>query len=365
MPNRLEQLNAICPYYTMFPLAFPLSRLQGARHGEWVLDPFCGRGTTNYAARLLGLPSVGVDSNPVAAAIAEAKLVAPSAAAVVKACERMLRGQRGRVERPQGEFWRLCYGSRTLSQICLLRDTLIEDCKSPARKGLRALLLGCLHGPRTKGRPSYLSNQMPRTYAAKPAYAVGFWKDQQLLPPEVDVLEVVRWRAEHYFGEVPDAAEGKIVCADSRRVDLEALGGSAWWVITSPPYYGMRTYVPDQWLRNWFLGGPSEVDYRAEAQLRHLSPDVFVDELAGVWRNVARASKKGARMVVRFGGISDRQQDPRDLLRRSLRAADCGWKLLTATVAPGPPRARRQANQFQTMLPEPIQEHDYYARYLC
>ena len=30
------------------------------------------------------------------------------------------------------------------------------------------------------------------------------------------------------------------------------------WVVTSPPYYGLRTYGPDQWLRQWFLGGPAE-----------------------------------------------------------------------------------------------------------
>ncbi len=71
----LKALNAVCPYYTMFPLDFPLRTLAGrARKGDWVADPFCGRGTTNFAARLLGLPSVGVDSSPVAVALTQAKL---------------------------------------------------------------------------------------------------------------------------------------------------------------------------------------------------------------------------------------------------------------------------------------------------
>src|SRR6266850_529225 len=83
-------LNGVCPYYTMFPLDFPLKRLRNARPGEWVIDPFCGRGSTNYAARLLGLPSVGVDSNPVAAAIAEAKLVATTPEWIVRTCKRIL-----------------------------------------------------------------------------------------------------------------------------------------------------------------------------------------------------------------------------------------------------------------------------------
>ena len=64
---RNDALNAVCPYYTMYPLDFPLSVLKKhGKRGDWVLDPFCGRGTTNFAARLLEMPSVGVDSSPVA-----------------------------------------------------------------------------------------------------------------------------------------------------------------------------------------------------------------------------------------------------------------------------------------------------------
>ena len=69
-------LNRICAYFTMFPLRLPHAILcRRARAGDRVLDPFCGRGTTNYAARLCGLDSVGVDSSAVAAAIAAAKVV--------------------------------------------------------------------------------------------------------------------------------------------------------------------------------------------------------------------------------------------------------------------------------------------------
>ena len=53
-------LNTVCPYYTMFPLGFPLGQLNTAQKDDWVLDPFCGRGTTIFAARLRGLGCVGI-----------------------------------------------------------------------------------------------------------------------------------------------------------------------------------------------------------------------------------------------------------------------------------------------------------------
>src|SRR5438034_630555 len=46
-------LNAICPYYTMFPLEYPFSILKKYRKRPIrLLDPFCGRGTSIYAGRM-------------------------------------------------------------------------------------------------------------------------------------------------------------------------------------------------------------------------------------------------------------------------------------------------------------------------
>src|SRR6202790_488634 len=67
-------LNAICPYFTMFPLEFPLKVLRKHKSARLVFDPFCGRGTTLYAARWLGLRAIGMDCSPVAVAISQAKL---------------------------------------------------------------------------------------------------------------------------------------------------------------------------------------------------------------------------------------------------------------------------------------------------
>ena len=359
----LLRLNGLAPYYTMFPLSFPFKALSKAITGDWVLDPFCGRGTTVLAARLRGLPSVGIDSNPVAGAIASAKLASVKPFEIIALARETLDDRRpGPVsDTPRGEFWDLCYTSETLRDICRIRNRLLESCSTRVEVALRGLMLGILHGPLMKTRPTYLSNQMPRTYSTKPDPAVRYWRKRDLLPPAVDVLAAIGRRARFSFQEVPPATSGKVVIGDSRQFDYECLGTSFSWVITSPPYYGMRTYFPDHWLRNWFVGGPADVDYRADDQLSHHGEAKFVEDLSSVWRRVAGVCHPEARLVCRFGALPSCERDPRDLIRRSLADADCGWRITTIRDAGSSHLGRRQCDQFGGGKNDPLDEIDVYA----
>lgn len=356
----LTALNAICPYYTMFPLAFPFHVLDGrAKKGDWVVDPFCGRGTTNFAARLLGLPSYGVDSSPVAVALTQAKLADARVSDVVRTARRILDSMPSRVPVPMSEFWERAFESSVLRQICWFRTDLLRDCSNDSRLLLRAILLGALHGPRTKSATSHLSNQCPRTFAPKPDYAVRFWRKKRMKPPVVDLIEVVRARARRYLSKRPPHTPAEVVLGDSREVGV--FGPHKFrWAITSPPYYGMRTYIPDQWLRNWFLGGPPKVVYKLTAsELNHCSPDAFADGLRKVWTGLAANAQGSAQLVIRFGGIADRDVDPMTLLKTSI--SDSGWRLTTAVSAGDANAGRRQATQFVHGGPAPKEEHDFYA----
>ena len=356
----LRALNAICPYYTMFPLDFPLRVLRGrAKKGDWVVDPFCGRGTTNFAARLLGLSSYGVDSSPVAVALTRAKLADARTSDVVRVARQILKTMPSRVAVPQGEFWDRAYEKFVLRQVCWLRQELLRDCSSDSRLLLRAILLGALHGPRTKFASSHLSNQCPRTFAPKPDYAVRFWRGRRMRPPAVDVIKVVQTRAERYLSERPKHSMARVILGDSRAAGV--FGSQKFrWAITSPPYYGMRTYIPDQWLRNWFVGGPAAVAYAPPArEIGHISADAFAADLRKVWKGLAANATRDANLVVRFGGIGDRHVDPVRLLKASL--ANSGWRLSTAISAGDANSGRRQATQFRHGGPAPEEEHDFYA----
>ncbi|GAI17266.1 unnamed protein product, partial [marine sediment metagenome] len=264
-------INAVCPYFTMYPLDFPLAVLEkNALTDQWVLDPFCGRGTTNLAARLLGMGSVGIDSSQVAVAIAKAKLAVSSPRRVIRVAQRILSEWVDPNCIPEGPFWRWAFHESTLRAICKLRESLRQECRSQAGILLRAILLGALHGPLTKNTPSYLSNQSPRTFSPKPGYAVKYWQAREMRPPKIDVLSVIRKRTERYLKNQLPKTEGFIRCDDSRRIATLDIKKRFDWIVTSPPFFGMRTYIPDQWLRAWFLGGPDHVEYKQpETQLSH------------------------------------------------------------------------------------------------
>lgn len=330
----------------MFPLEFPLSRLARARKGQWVLDPFCGRGTTMFAARLRGLGSVGIDASPVAAAIAAAKVARADPDEVETLAVELLQTVRTPADIPTGDFWDWAFHPSTLIDVCLLREQLAEiPPGNDAAAVLRAIVLGILHGPLCKGAPTYLSNQMPRTYATKPGAAVKFWSMRDMRPPRVDVLETIRRRIRYTLADVPQERDGLVYCGDSAAV-LKTIRRRFDWVITSPPYYRMYTYVPDQWLRSWFVGGPPHVDYSTDNQLRHTSVDTFVDDLSSVWSTAASRCNPEARMAVRFGALPSVETDlsPEHILRRSLEQSG-RWKVTQVRDSGQPNNRGRQALQ--------------------
>lgn len=343
----------------MFPLEYPLSVLDGrSLAGDWVLDPFCGRGTTNFAARLLGLNSLGVDSSPVAVAITAAKSARTNTEDVVQEASSLL-AEQPKAQIPEGAFWTWAYHPQVLHNLCRLRTALLDDATSPARAALRGVILGALHGPLQKHVPGYFSNQAPRTYAPKPAYAVKFWSTRNLEPPSVDVLEVIERRARRFFG-TPVPGEAVVRLGDARTLGvLDPVSTPFRWVITSPPYYGMRTYVADQWLRMWFLGGPADVDYRPGAQLSHASPGDFAADLRIVWRHAAAGSRDDAELAIRFGAIRDRAVDPTDVLMASLRESD--WVVQDVRPAGDAQAGRRQADAFLRTRSTPVYEIDVRA----
>lgn len=347
-------LNAICPYFTMFPLEYPTKILKRFKsESPIILDPFCGRGTSLFAARKLGLDAWGIDSSPVAVAIARAKLASCEPHAVVELAEKLLQEQY-KVPVPKNEFFSWAYHIDTLTQLCTIRHGLLNLEKDTDESiVLRALCLGALHGPLSKSidSASYFSNQMLRTFSSKPDYSVRYWKERNMLPPKIDIISVIRKRVFRLHGltdKIPSNFQ-QVLMGDSRlSKSLELVRNDFNTVITSPPYYGMKTYVQDQWLRNWFLGGADYVDYSVNQQLDHNGHAVFADSLGQVWRNMALSNAERLKMFVRFGIIPSAKVDAKKLFLESLEASNVNWKIVSIRNAKTANEGKRQAGQMKS-----------------
>lgn len=361
--NKDFAFNAICPYYTMFPLEFPMRHLRKHRNeSPTVYDPFCGRGTTIYAARKLGLRSYGLDTSPIAVAIARAKLASAELDNIIALAERLL--AKTAKDMPERRFFRKAFSKKTLSEVCSLREGLLNlERETDESAILRAAALGCLHGPlpQREGTPSYFSNQMPRTFASKPDYSVKYWRDHAMLPPTASVIDVLKKKLKRILDLNTNSPSNirNVKCLDARKISSFGKIEGPLVVVTSPPYYGMRTYVQDQWLRMWFLGGDEKIDYENHHQLCHGSHQSFIEDLAKVWRIIARRAQDDAHLYVRFGSIPSAKSDPRKILKASLEEAG-SWRLISVRNADTSHNGKRQAD-YMGGESEPSTEFDFHA----
>ena len=100
------------------------------------------------------------------------------------------------------------------------------------------------------------------------------------------------------------------------------------------------------------------VDYSAEEQIAHTSPQDFTEDLARVWLNMYKLTRRNARMVIRFGGIPDREVPPLNLIKTSL--ANSGWCLSTVRDAGTASHGKRQADSFLTKGSTALVEYDVW-----
>jgi hypothetical protein len=199
-------------------------------------------------------------------------------------------------------FFRYAYSPETLQQLVFLRGRLshktsLVDCM------IAALALGSLHGE-TDRSSRFLSNQMPHTISTKPDYSVRFWKEGNWHPPIRDVFELLRAQLVFRYETPPPKERAQIFHMDMRDLPRQkrCFGAPVRCVVTSPPYFDVTNYAEDQWLRLWFLGGPSEPKKQTFSRDdRHGSLDQYWLMLADMWRTFSLILDKNADVVVRLG----------------------------------------------------------------
>lgn len=354
-------LHSLCPYFAMFPEDFVAKHvLAYTKRGDWVFDPFSGRGTTVFESLLNSRPAAGTDINPVAACVAGAKADPPTLNAVLNRLKELEGEHRSQpvMDNPS-EFFEWCFHPKTYSELLSLRSNLKWQ-TSKVDRFIAAVVLGCLHGESHK-TPNCLSNRMPRTISTKPQYSVNWWKERGLRPPERATFDIVKAMARFRLnGDVPSIT-GQVKLRDAREASraFPSLKEKVALIVTSPPYLDTTDYNEDQWLRLWFLGGAEQPHRGVNKDDRHTRLESYWDFLSETWEGLEALVRHGTHVVVRIGGTRVPKEDLLEGLLSSLNAGLAGYKVQGLNPGSTTEIRNRQTNVFRPGTSRQRFEHDF------
>lgn len=240
-------------YYAMFPSEFALEVVSKySKEGDDILDPFAGRGTSIFAASVLGRFGTGIEINPVGFIFAQTKLNPANQYDLTKRLLEIYEiSQSSWFDLNElHKFFRYCFCDDVLRFLLTAKNELdwIDD---NIDRTLMGFILASLHDNIGDG----LSNQMRRTKSMSKEYSIAWWIDKGFSePPQINPYEMLikkmQWRYKKGIFENP---KSKIYFGDSTNVLDELNDNKYSLLLTSPPYQGVTNYHDDQWLRLWML----------------------------------------------------------------------------------------------------------------
>jgi site-specific DNA-methyltransferase (adenine-specific) len=269
-----------------------------------ILDPFCGKGTTLLAARMLGHKAYGIDIAPEAVVCSLSKLVDVNLDSVKKYVKGLSINGSSRNAVPKSV--KAFFHPSTLAQIQSIRDELLRDRLSKNKKRrdkavfVLASLLGILHGHSSFS----LSIPSAHAYSMAPAYVLRFAAKHNLRAPKTNVHECLLEKISRCLkSPLPptnsfDVRRGSAVC--STKIFPELIG-KVDLILTSPPYLNAQTYAKDNWLRLWLLG----YDYKAlkPEYIETGSINRYGEYMEKVFRELKLLMKPRGRLVCIAGDV--------------------------------------------------------------
>ena len=254
------------PYYAMFPIDFALSKIsEYTEEGDWILDPFCGRGTVPYSAEMLNRHSVGIEISKLGWLYSKVKLSPSSKNSVIKRVKEIYESSNTKYKngfKDYNDFFSMCYSKNVLNFLISAREELNWK-NNKTDRTLMAFIAVSAHGELGQT----LSNQMPHVEACGPEYAVKWWKEKGYVAPNINPLEIILAKIEwRYLKGIKNFNQSNIYLGDScKKISKNVLKNKKFnMLFTSPPYYKITDYHLDQWLRLWLLGENPEQKYNPD-----------------------------------------------------------------------------------------------------
>lgn len=294
------------PYYAMFPVEFAFDVVERySKEGDYILDPFAGRGSSIFAGSSLGRHGLGIEINSVGWLYSKVKLNPAKKEDVVARLHEIYkkRNYYRRYIQKMPEFYRICFCDDVLQFLLFARKHL-DWHSSNTDATLMSIILVFLHAKIGEG----LSNQMRMTKSMGMQYSINWWKKNNFAkPPEINPLELllnkIEWR---YKKGMPCLTESNVILGDSTKeleIILEEFNQKETkfsLLLTSPPYCGVTDYHADQWLRLWMLGESAIPKYLVDKHKgRFIDRDTYYDLLDTVFEHSSKLMAEHSTVYVR------------------------------------------------------------------
>lgn len=226
------------------------AQLIAERKPRLVLDPFCGSGTTLLAADANGAPSIGFESHPFVARIAEAKLrwnvpvpaFERDAARLVELARKMV----GPVEGEIPDLMLKCFTEENFQNLTALKTALaaLWDDLEPLNRELLWLVVTAILRPVSHVGTAQWQYVLPNKRKAKSADAFdAFQQKVREVCADLTVAQTA-WRT----------PQGRLIRHDARNSSSGIAKDSVDLVVTSPPYPNNYDYADATRLEMTFWG---------------------------------------------------------------------------------------------------------------
>lgn len=228
----------------------------GANERTKVLDPFCGSGTTLVESAIHGVTAIGLDMNPLAVFLSNAKLraLATPAAEIDSALQSVLESvKKSRITRRAGTpDSRLTYLANWFPSETL---SLLESLRASIRE----------HGGRAESVLFSLASDLLRDFSLQEPSDLRIRRRICPLPSD-PILDVFAQKADAFLRNLGAAQEvtglveldSEAALDDSREIEVaverQSLPERYDFVITSPPYATALPYIDTQRLSLVWLG---------------------------------------------------------------------------------------------------------------
>ena len=265
--------------------------------GDWVYDPFMGRGTTLVEAALLGRRPAGNDINPLSQALTAPRLKPPTLREINARLKQVPWNDTLKADIDLSMF----YSPATEGRIVSLRNYLADRKAGQEEEDVDRWIRMTATNRLTGHSPGFFSvYTLPPNQAVSPEAQIKINEKRNQTPPDRDVAAIILKKSKSLLSDLTDASrrqlrtvadQARLYCGPSEKASpIEAESVSL--VVTSPPFLDVVQYEKDNWLRCWFNGFDAGV----------IGKSITMSKTVDGWRKTMAAVLMELARVLRSGG---------------------------------------------------------------